>query len=81
MWTRTAFFTILDSLRNRLFQFDKDSNLLFVFGGTTSQLGCFSEASAVESFDGNVLVLDSRALRLPCSGRPNSAVWSGRAHC
>ena len=59
-----GFFTILDSLRNRLFQFDKDSNLLFVFGGTTSQLGCFSEASAVESFDGNVLVLDSKGASL-----------------
>ena len=57
-----GFFTILDTRRNRIFQFDRDSNMLFAFGGTSSQLGCFSEASAIETIGSTVLVVDSKNL-------------------
>lgn len=56
-----GFINVLDRRRDRVFQYDQDSNLLFIFGGSTSQFGCFEEPSAVESIDGNVLVLDSKA--------------------
>lgn len=55
-----GFFTILDTRRNRIFQFDKDSNLLFSFGGTSSQFGCFLEASAIETIGDKILVLDDK---------------------
>lgn len=55
-----GFFTILDTRRNRIFQFDKDSNLLFSFGGTSSQFGCFSEASSIETIGDKILVLDDK---------------------
>lgn len=59
-----GFITILDTRRNRVFQYDKDSHLLFIFGGTSSQLGCFAEVGAIESFDNQVLVLDTKSQSL-----------------
>lgn len=56
-----GFINVLDKRRNRVFQYDQDSNLLFVFGGASSQFGCFQEPSAIESIDGTISVLDSKA--------------------
>lgn len=59
-----GFITALDSTRNRLFQYDQTSNLLYAFGGTGSQAGTFKTPVAVDSLNGSLLVLDS--------GRPQS---------
>ncbi len=55
-----GYFSILDTRRNRIFQFDKDSNLLFSFGGTSSQLGCFLEATSIETIGTDILVVDGK---------------------
>lgn len=48
----------LDTQRGRVFQYDQDGNLLFVFGGIEQQKGMFSEPAAVEKLGERYVVLD-----------------------
>lgn len=48
----------LDKTKGRIFEYDKDSNLLNVFGAKGSQTGTFRTPVAVETVDRDVLVLD-----------------------
>lgn len=50
----------LDAKRGRVFQYDAESNLVTVFGGIGQQMGTFQSPSALESFGGNLVVLDSK---------------------
>ncbi len=50
----------LDLTSGKVFQYDKDGHLLFIFGSTSDQLGGFTEVTALESIDSRVLVLDTR---------------------
>lgn len=50
----------LDYTNGRIFQYDEDCNLLFVFGGKGYQLGTFKQVSAIESTEANVYVADSQ---------------------
>lgn len=54
-----GFFTVLDSTRNRLFQYDQNSNLLYAFGGSGARYGNYKSPVAVESLNGQLLVLDA----------------------
>lgn len=49
----------LDFTYGRIFQYDQDSNLLTVFGGSGNQEGLFKLPAAIESAGKNILVLDS----------------------
>ncbi len=49
----------LDLTAGRIFQYDKEGNLLFIFGSTSEQLGGFKEVSAIESIGGKIMVTDS----------------------
>lgn len=51
-------FSALDRERGRVFQYDLESNLLFVFGGIGSQKGNFTVPSAIEKFGEDYVVLD-----------------------
>lgn len=51
---------ILDFQHGRIFQYDKECWLLFIMGGSGDQLGLFLSASAIESHDNHIYVLDSR---------------------
>lgn len=51
-------FSVLDRERGRVFQYDLESNLLFVFGGIGSQKGNFTVPSAIEKFGEDYVVLD-----------------------
>lgn len=51
---------ILDFQHGRIFQYDKECWLLFIMGGTGEQLGTFRSATAIESYDNQLFVLDSR---------------------
>lgn len=51
---------ILDFQHGRIFQYDKECWLLFIIGGSGDQLGLFTSATAVESYDDRLFVLDSR---------------------
>lgn len=50
----------LDMTTGRVFQYDKEGELLFIFGSLSDQLGGFWETAALESYDNQILVLDSR---------------------
>lgn len=54
-----GFISVLDATRGRVFQYDQESNLLFIFGGKGSQLGTFKSPVALETFNNEILVLDS----------------------
>ncbi len=50
----------LDLESGRVFQYDDDGNLLFIFGTTADQVGGFSmKVSAIETMDENVYVADA----------------------
>ncbi len=51
---------LLDLETGRVFQYDNECNLLFIFGGKGSQKGTFTIVNAVESMGTNVYVLDGR---------------------
>ena len=50
--------SILDRERGRVFQYDKESNFLFVFGEKGSQKGTFAIPSALEKMGEDYIVLD-----------------------
>ncbi|REE56450.1 NHL repeat-containing protein [Paenibacillus taihuensis] len=54
-----GFISALDASRGKVFQYDQESNLMFVFGGRGSQQGTFKNPVAVENFGGRLLVLDA----------------------
>lgn len=49
----------LDFTAGRIFQYDKDCNLLFIMGAEAKQLGGFDHAAAIESREDRLYVLDS----------------------
>lgn len=61
---KDGFINILDSGRGKVYKYDQESSLLFVFGTNSgaggAQLGTFKMPVAVESMDGKVLVLDAK---------------------
>lgn len=52
------FISILDNTWNRIFQYNREGELLFVFGGKGDQKGTFSDPVDLEAFQGRILVLD-----------------------
>lgn len=51
---------LLDLRTGRVFQYDDECNLLFIFGGIGSQKGTFTTVNSVESVGTKVYVLDGR---------------------
>lgn len=51
-------YSMLDRKRGRVFTYDKEGNLLYIFGGLGSQEGTFNTPIAIEESDGQLLVLD-----------------------
>jgi hypothetical protein len=50
---------LLDSESNQVFQYDKEGQLMFVFGGRRKKKGLFNSPSAIETFQDMVYILDS----------------------
>lgn len=50
----------LDLTSGKVFQYDKEGNLLFVFGSSSDQLGGFTEVTAIESMGDEIMVVDTR---------------------
>jgi hypothetical protein len=61
---QAGIFSGLDSKRGRIFTYDKDGNLLYVFGGLGSKQDNFRTPSAIEIMDDRILVLDKDNGRL-----------------
>lgn len=55
----SGIYSILDSKRGRIFTYDREGNLLYIFGGLGSQAGTFTIPVAIESQGEAVMVLDS----------------------
>ena len=69
-------FSALDSKRGRIFTYDKDGNLLFVFGGLGSQRSNFRTPSAIGLMGKRMLVLDRDNNRLSIFSRQTMEVDS-----
>lgn len=52
-------YSLLDSNRGRIFSYDSEGNLLYIFGGIGTQEGNFSQPVAVEAYKDLIYVLDS----------------------
>ena len=54
-----GFINILDFSGKKVFQYDRDENLVFIFGGGGYQKGTFDAPSAIDTMGDKILVLDS----------------------
>jgi DNA-binding beta-propeller fold protein YncE len=52
-------YSLLDRKRGRIFTYDKEGNLLYVFGGLGTQEGTFTTPVAIEQIDNQLIVLDA----------------------
>lgn len=52
-------YSLLDRKRGRIFTYDKEGNLLYIFGGLGSQEGTFTTPVAIEAIDDKIIVLDA----------------------
>ncbi len=52
-------YSLLDSKRGRIFTYDHEGNLLYIFGGLGTQAGTFLIPVAIEAIDDKIVVLDS----------------------
>ncbi len=52
-------YSVLDVKRGRIFTYDFDGNLLYIFGGNGKQVGTFSNATTLQYVGDNLLVMDS----------------------
>lgn len=56
---RQWYLPCLDRKRGRIFTYDHEGNLLYIFGGLGTQVGTFSMPVAVEDIGGMLVVLDA----------------------
>lgn len=52
-------YSVIDTTRGRIFTYDHEGNLLYIFGGRGSQRGTFKNPVAIEEVGDKVYVLDS----------------------
>lgn len=52
-------YSLLDRKRGRIFTYDKEGNLLYIFGGLGSQEGTFTTPVAIEAIGDQLIVLDA----------------------
>ena len=57
-------YSCLDRKRGRIFTYDHEGNLLYIFGGPGNSMGTFKMATSIEEINGNLMVLDSIAGKL-----------------
>lgn len=51
-------YSVLDALRGRVFTYDDEGNLLYIFGGIGTQVGTFRTPAALERIGNKQLILD-----------------------
>lgn len=59
VYRQKGIYSLLDRKRGRVFTYDKEGNLLYIFGGLGSQEGTFNTPVAIETLGNNILVLDA----------------------
>ena len=59
VYRQNGIYSCLDRKRGRIFTYDHEGNLLYIFGGMGTQAGTFSMPVAVEDIGGELAVLDA----------------------
>ena len=57
-------YSVVDSKRGRVFTYDSEGNILYIFGGLGSQEGTFSVPTAIEELGDKLVVLDQSRAQL-----------------
>ncbi len=52
-------YSLLDSRRGRIFTYDHEGNLLYIFGGLGTQEGTFTTPAAIEAIGDSIIALDA----------------------
>lgn len=66
VYRESGIYSCLDRKRGRIFTYDHEGNLLYVFGGLGTQEGTFAMPVAIESVGDTLLVLDSTRASILC---------------
>lgn len=66
VYRQKGIYSILDRKRGRIFTYDSEGNLLYIFGGIGSQEGTFSMPAAIEDVNNKIVVLDSNRNAIMC---------------
>ena len=56
---QSGIYSMIDSTRGRIFTYDHEGNLLYIFGGIGTQEGTFQTPTAIEHLNNQILVLDA----------------------
>ena len=59
VYREKGIYSLLDRKRGRIFTYDKEGNLLYIFGGLGTQDGTFTTPVAIETVGDQIVVLDS----------------------
>ncbi len=59
VYRNKGIYSLLDRKRGRIFTYDKEGNLLYIFGGIGFQKGTFMTPVAIEAIGDEILVLDA----------------------
>ncbi len=59
-------YSCLDRKRGRIFTYDHEGNLLYIFGGMGTQQGTFQLPVAIEDIGGRIVVLDATKAEIIC---------------
>lgn len=59
VYRQNGIYSCLDRKRGRVFTYDHEGNLLYVFGGLGTQEGTFSQPVSIEDIGGKLVVLDA----------------------
>lgn len=59
-------YSCLDRRRGRIFTYDHEGNLLYIFGGLGTQAGTFQLPVAVEDIGGRIVILDATKASIIC---------------
>ena len=66
VYRENGIYSCLDRKRGRIFTYDHEGNLLYIFGGMGTQEGTFAMPVAIESIGNTILVLDANRASILC---------------
>ncbi len=66
VYREKGIYSCLDRKRGRIFTYDHEGNLLYIFGGRGTQEGTFELPTAVEDIGGRIAVLDAQKACIIC---------------
>ncbi|QNK57035.1 NHL repeat-containing protein [Paenibacillus sp. PAMC21692] len=77
--TDSGIYSALDGKRGKIFTYDWDGNLLYVFGKMGDQVGTFSMPAAIDYLGDDIVVLDRATNRLTVFGVTPIGAWINEA--